>query len=327
MSARIAVGFLAFALLACVEEAVSTGGSGGAGSGGQSAGSGGNKTGSGGTFSSGNPGGQGGSGTAGTGTAGAGVAGSEQAGGSGTSNNCGLTTNNASCDACMDTSCCAQETACASNAQCLPLLQCASKCSSQSCANDCGAQFSSAVDVYNDLIGCFSGTCGSACGSSSGQGGSSSGQGGSSPGQGGSSSGQGGSNTGTGGSPATDDDGQYCVDKINQYRATLGLPPLARWYDAEQCSNGEALQDSQSGKAHGAFGQCGEFAQNECPGWPGPIKSMLDGCLQMMWDEGPGADFQAHGHYINMSSTKYTRVGCGFAATPQGSYWSVQNFQ
>ena len=120
---------------------------------------------------------------------------------------------------------------------------------------------------------------------------------------------------------------QLCVDTINQHRASIGLGPLERWADAEGCSDGEAASDAQTGQAHGAFGQCQEFAQNECPGWPGPAESMIAGCLQMMWDEGPGEDFEAHGHYINMSNTGYTKVACGFAATAEGSVWSVQNFR
>ena len=107
---------------------------------------------------------------------------------------------------------------------------------------------------------------------------------------------------------------------------TLGLPPLARWFDAEVCSDGEAMMDGASGTPHGAFGQCGEFAQNECPGWPGPPEQLLDGCLAQMWAEGPGEPFSEHGHYINMSSTEYTKVACGFAEVG-GSIWAVQNFQ
>jgi len=59
------------------------------------------------------------------------------------------------------------------------------------------------------------------------------------------------------------------------------------------------------------------------------VSSITDGtgsCLQQMWNEGPGADFQAHGHYINMSSTKYTKVACGFYKTSNGSIWAVQDF-
>jgi uncharacterized protein YkwD len=119
---------------------------------------------------------------------------------------------------------------------------------------------------------------------------------------------------------------QLCVDEINMYRATLGLPALARWTDAEACSDSEAQQDGQSGTPHGAFGQCGESAQNECPGWPGPPEAMIADCLALMWAEGPGEDFNMHGHYINMSNPAYTKVACGFAEV-NGEIWAVQNFQ
>ncbi|MBZ5713601.1 CAP domain-containing protein [Nannocystis pusilla] len=119
---------------------------------------------------------------------------------------------------------------------------------------------------------------------------------------------------------------QLCVDTINMYRATIGLPPYQRWSDAETCSDDEAAADAQSGTPHGAFGQCGEFAQNECPGWPSPAEQSLPDCLAQMWAEGPGEDFQMHGHYINMSSTDYTMVACGFADIG-GELWMVQNFK
>ncbi len=118
-----------------------------------------------------------------------------------------------------------------------------------------------------------------------------------------------------------------CVDGINQHRATIGLPPLERWTSAEACSDSEALSDSMTGKAHGAFGKCGEWAQNECPGWPGPPYQQLPGCLQMMWDEGPEKnDGKQHGHYVNMTNKQYKRVACGFSSAT-GSWWGVQNFQ
>jgi len=120
---------------------------------------------------------------------------------------------------------------------------------------------------------------------------------------------------------------QLCVDTINQYRATLGLPAYARWNPEESCADGQAESDSQSGTAHGAFGTCTENAQNECPGWPGPPSTMIPNCLAMMWAEGPGSDFSTHGHYINMSSTSYTKVACGFYTLPDGSVWAVQDFQ
>jgi hypothetical protein len=151
------------------------------------------------------------------------------------------------------------------------------------------------------------------------------------------SSGTGRTNTGSGTTGGTTSGGsgggsmagaeQLCVDTINQYRASLGLSPYERWTGAELCADGEAQSDSMTGTAHGAFGQCGEWAQNECPGWPAPADKMIVGCLQKMWEEGPGDFNSGHGHYINMSSTKYTLAACGFYTTPSGDIWSVQDFK
>jgi hypothetical protein len=60
-----------------------------------------------------------------------------------------------------------------------------------------------------------------------------------------------------------------CVDTINGYRATLGLPAYAEWIDAESCSDTAAKHDADTGEIHGAFQSCSESAQNECPGWSG----------------------------------------------------------
>jgi len=87
-------------------------------------------------------------------------------------------------------------------------------------------------------------------------------------------------------------------------------------------TDGEAQSDSTTNRAHGAFGKCGEFAQNECPGWAGPATTMIPGCLKAMYGEGPGG-----GHYEAMVSTKYTKVSCGFGTAAGGAVWSVQNFR
>jgi hypothetical protein len=116
-----------------------------------------------------------------------------------------------------------------------------------------------------------------------------------------------------------------CVDKINAYRATQNLPALKRWTESEACADGQAKSDSETGRAHGAFGDCKEWAQNECPGW-GSVQSTIDGCLQSMWDERltPSGE---QGHYKSMSSTRYTQVACGFYETPKGKVWALQNFK
>jgi uncharacterized protein YkwD len=117
-----------------------------------------------------------------------------------------------------------------------------------------------------------------------------------------------------------------CVAQINAYRETLGLTPYARWSEGEACASKQARQDATSGDFHGSFRQCDEMAQNECLG-SGPIESMLDTCLQDMWNEGPGEDYKAHGHYLAMSSTDYTEVACGYFVKSSGEVWSVQNFR
>ena len=138
-------------------------------------------------------------------------------------------------------------------------------------------------------------------------------------------SGSGTSGGDTSGTTSTNDGSaaDVCVSTINQLRASKGLSPLARWSATEACADGQAANDGSKNAAHGAFGTCGEVAQNECPGWPAPAATTIPKCLQAMWAEGPGG-----GHYEAMSSRLYTKVACGFgtaAGTPR-SIWAVQNF-
>jgi hypothetical protein len=113
-----------------------------------------------------------------------------------------------------------------------------------------------------------------------------------------------------------------CVEGINRYRRTKGLPDLLRWTTAEVCVDREASADSLTNTPHSAFGMCSEIAQNECPGWPGPLdKALIDDCLRVMWAEGPGG-----GHYDNMTNPFYKRVSCGFSTTAAGDVWATQDF-
>lgn len=121
-----------------------------------------------------------------------------------------------------------------------------------------------------------------------------------------------------------------CVTRINQLRWECQcLPPLERWNEAEGCADQHSEYDS-SRSAHAGFRDdiCSPrgSAQNECPGW-GSTQQIVSGCLQAMWDEGPGEPYSEHGHYINMTNPEYTRVACGFYETGDGRFWSVQNFQ
>lgn len=120
----------------------------------------------------------------------------------------------------------------------------------------------------------------------------------------------------------TDDSASaLCVQLINQYRATLQLPPLDRWYDGELCASNETQIDGMLGIPHLSARQCGEDRQNECIGWPYAPGTMIGPCLQQMWNEGPGG-----GHYENMRASGIHKVACGFAYTKNG-VWSVQNFK
>jgi hypothetical protein len=130
-------------------------------------------------------------------------------------------------------------------------------------------------------------------------------------------------------SPPSGEPQQHCVDVINQYRATIGRPPLARSAALDQCASQGAQADSQSGWPHGHFSQTNgcngvAWAENEIPGWPGGpsgVMQVIDEGLQMMWEEGPGG-----GHYENMSGDS-TQVGCGVFVTGSGDVWVVQDFK
>ncbi len=138
----------------------------------------------------------------------------------------------------------------------------------------------------------------------------------------------GGSTPGSGGGTGDDPFAQArvdCVARINAFRATEGLPPYEQWVEAEACTDEQAAADSTQ-SAHANFGDCDEWAQNTCPGWR-DVGSVIEGCLQSMWEEGPGEPFSEHGHYINMSSPEYTQVACGFYEMPNGEIWANQNFR
>jgi hypothetical protein len=131
--------------------------------------------------------------------------------------------------------------------------------------------------------------------------------------------------------PSTGDDHADCIARIDQLRWECQcLPPLPRWSDGEACADGNAAYDSINGVHASFYAQpcgTGARAQNECPGWPS-TRSVITGCLQAMWDEGPedGNPDTVNGHYESMASTSYTRVACGFYTTPSGQVWAVQNF-
>jgi hypothetical protein len=140
-------------------------------------------------------------------------------------------------------------------------------------------------------------------------------------------------------SPNTGDPYADCVARVNQFRACVCLPPLARWTAGEACANQDAQYDSEQNTAHaGAQADICDWgnAQDECPDWTRSTnEKVVDGCLLMMFQEGPppagsctGTCYSDHGHYINMTGTGYkSGVACGFYTTASGSIWATQNFK
>jgi uncharacterized protein YkwD len=145
-----------------------------------------------------------------------------------------------------------------------------------------------------------------------------------------SSSGAGGSSGGDAGVASGFDQFQlHNRDVINQYRATLNLPPLV--LDPQLCAfavagSTELTQDHMphahfmnAGNAlwsEGFTTQAGEN-QGDPNGWPKASTdstknelSQIDQIQQAMFNEGPGTG-EAHGHYENIMSTMYTRLGVG----------------
>ena len=171
---------------------------------------------------------------------------------------------------------------------------------------------------------------GSGGGSNSGSGGGSGSGSSSGGGSGSTSSSGGGSGSSSGGStdPLTAAR-QQCVQTINDYRATVKSAPLAENTAEESCVDGQAKADAIANTPHSAFGNCQEFAQDECPGWPGPPASIMgymsQSCLDQMWAEGPPPQGQDN-HWLNMENPQYTKVACGFYQDSAGTWWATQDF-
>jgi hypothetical protein len=120
---------------------------------------------------------------------------------------------------------------------------------------------------------------------------------------------------------------QQVVHRVNDYRGTLGLKRYIWNRAKDACVDTQAQMDFTSNTAHGAFRHCGEWGQCECPGWGGSTmlavaNTIVTGCLQSMWDEGPGG-----GHHDIMASTGYSKMACGFYYNASGkTMWATQDY-
>lgn len=126
-----------------------------------------------------------------------------------------------------------------------------------------------------------------------------------------------------------------CLAKINEYRATENLKPLALASEEKQaCVDRQSADDLASNVAHGHFGDCGEFAQNSGPNfstvWGKSASDVAERYLKMMWEDEKELvtsgerdlekeeDFPYIGHYKNMRSASYTKVACGIVLNAEG---------
>ncbi len=82
-----------------------------------------------------------------------------------------LSTGIASCDSCLEKSCCASENACGQSRECLSLITCMDACGESpdagpdptSCFNACANQYPAGANVLNSLDSCVETSCASAC--------------------------------------------------------------------------------------------------------------------------------------------------------------------
>jgi len=106
---------------------------------------------------------------------------------------------------------------------------------------------------------------------------------------------------------------QFCVDRTNEYRASVHLPALSRSADLERYADAAARHDGKAHKPHQYFkktrGGGIALAENAIPWWSlsdvGSVQDVVDRGLAMMWAEGKGG-----GHYRNLTG-HYRMVGCG----------------
>ena len=112
----------------------------------------------------------------------------------------------------------------------------------------------------------------------------------------------------------------FCVSETNRYRAMNSKPALAENAALEAYAAVGAMDDfNTSPHHHFSTTQGGGIAQaeNECPqqgNWQlppgGDMKALVGQCVAAFYSEGPGSDYNTHGHYINMMGP-YSKLGCG----------------
>ncbi len=78
---------------------------------------------------------------------------------------CGLGSPNATCNDCLDVSCCQPDITCANSATCVALVSCINGCATNDpiCFNDCVGANEGGVSTYDALATCVTNACNIAC--------------------------------------------------------------------------------------------------------------------------------------------------------------------
>jgi uncharacterized protein YkwD len=133
-------------------------------------------------------------------------------------------------------------------------------------------------------------------------------------------------------------DVQYTIDRINAFRASIGVAPITgnqQLHDFAVDGSQQLLNDHiphQHFREHADAGTlfttdgfrspAGEN-QGDPRGWPprANVRAQIDEILAMMWAEGPGG-----GHYDNMANTQFLRVGVGLVLDDFGRLYFTNDF-
>ncbi len=118
----------------------------------------------------------------------------------------------------------------------------------------------------------------------------------------------------------------YCVDEVNRYRASVGLPALSRSPVLEAFAQIGVEHDASIRIPHDYFRQTNgggvAKAETEILWWRGlTTVRVISAGLAQMWAVGPG------GEHYDILVGRYTDVGCGIFVSPSGEVSVSQTFR
>jgi hypothetical protein len=78
---------------------------------------------------------------------------------------CTITTDNKTCDACLNAKCCSEIQACEGEAACASLLACVAKCAStdRACGQACAQKYSGGIETFRPISNCVNASCPTEC--------------------------------------------------------------------------------------------------------------------------------------------------------------------